>query len=146
MSNHVDEFFLGSSGGPEPKPSGVPTVDILVTVADADEVASYSQVDSPGHDGSGRYLFPVAHRPVRPVGARLYVAFKGAVIGYHRLIEVCEFKERQILGDRIFKSGIYLRHGLPWVEIPHIPIKGFRGFRYVETPFPEGRPSGRQPI
>lgn len=109
--------------------------DVIVTLPQSFGLKHWlAEGDPAGSEPTGTlYGFTVASKPRIEPGERVYVCYRGVLIGYAPLVEL-----RQV-GP--FRWSLVRGGGAVAVTIEE-PIPGFRGFRYrwwrreVERPFP----------
>lgn len=80
------------------------------------------------------------NRPKIEPGERVYVCYKGKLIGYAPLVRVASYPEVSANGVPWTRYSLVRHNGAVAVTVPNLYIKGFRGFKYRVDSWPEGKP------
>ena len=107
--------------------------DIIITLPSKTKWEDYKNELLKVENGEAELNFKVSNFPVNcKEGNRCYLVHKNKIVGWMKIIGfeekefVCEVTGKKWIGKFIKRSGKF-------TELkPHIPMKGFRGFKYVK--------------
>ena len=112
-------------------------VDISITIPKELKYGWLREIEEAAEEEMDLF-YKIPGIPQKPIiGSKCFVIIKGQMIGYH-IIKAVRFEaeswECQITGN-VWTPGYYIvREAKTWVKFKKpIPMKGHRGFRYIES-------------
>lgn len=106
--------------------------DIIITIPKSVNWDVYKREIDSVADGSKVMNFKVTSLPINSgIGKRCYLCYNGFIVGWMKIVG---FMEKEFVCDTTGKpwSGKFIQRSGPFHELDSkIPMKGFRGYRYV---------------
>jgi hypothetical protein len=109
--------------------------DIVVTLPKDVHWGDYKKELDAVKDGNGILRFKVWNLPGQDVlGGRCYLVWRGYVRGWMKVVGLGMGEFRCETTGKVWQGRFIERSGPFWELVKQIPMRGFQGFRYWQTP------------
>ena len=109
-------------------------MDIVITIPKKVKWEDYQKELDVVKDGSQMMLYHIPLKPKENINRkRCYLCYDGYVRGWMRIIDVrCSLQFLCSTHDTLWPEGWYVCRSGEFHKITPVPMKGFRGYRYIQ--------------